>query len=101
MVQGNGSVPRGRAAAIFDLDRTLLKNASGPLLNEALAEAGLVPGRSIPGMGLLYRFNDVLGETLPMMALARGVALGRGLLSDVRLGGVVRGLAIAAQEPHE
>jgi putative phosphoserine phosphatase/1-acylglycerol-3-phosphate O-acyltransferase len=63
------------AAAIFDLDRTLLKKASGPLLNEALVDAGLVPGRSVPGMGLLYRVNDLLGETLPMMALARGVAL--------------------------
>src|SRR3954453_6919863 len=62
-------------AAIFDLDRTLLKKASGPLLNEALVDVGLVPGRSVPGMGLLYRFNDLLGETLPMMALARGVAL--------------------------
>jgi putative phosphoserine phosphatase/1-acylglycerol-3-phosphate O-acyltransferase len=62
-------------AAIFDLDRTLLKKASGPLLNEALVDAGLVPGRSLPGMGLLYRVNDVLGETLPMMALARCVAL--------------------------
>src|SRR5438105_3314442 len=94
MVQGNGSAPRRRAAAIFDLDRTLLKNASGPLLNEALAEAGLVPGRSIPGMGLLYRFNDLLGETLPMMALARGVALmSRGWAVDA-----VRDAAVCAAD---
>ena len=74
MASGNGSSPATQAAAIFDRDRTRLKNARGPLLNEALADAGLVPGRSVPGMGVLYRVNDLLGETLPMMALARGVA---------------------------
>src|SRR5213596_1004140 len=64
-----------RGAAFFDLDRTLLKGASGPLINEALADAGLVPNRRVPGMGLVYRWNDLLGESLPAMALARGTAL--------------------------
>jgi putative phosphoserine phosphatase/1-acylglycerol-3-phosphate O-acyltransferase len=67
---------RGRAgAAFFDLDRTLLKRASGPLLNDALVDAGLIPNRRVPGMGMLYKFNDLLGETLPAMAMARGSAL--------------------------
>src|SRR5438270_12945862 len=64
-----------RGAAFFDLDRTLLKGASGPLINEALIDAGLVPDRQVPGMGLIYRWNDLLGESLPAMALARGAAL--------------------------
>src|SRR4051794_30523111 len=68
-----------RGAAFFDLDRTLLKGASGPLINEALVEAGIVPNRSVPGMNLVYRWNDLFGETLPAMALARGAAfLARG-----------------------
>ena len=65
----------GKAAAFFDLDRTLLKRASGPMITEALVEAGVVPDRSIPGMKLVYRWNDLVGESLPLMALARGAAL--------------------------
>src|SRR3954470_724843 len=64
-----------QGAAFFDLDRTLLKGASGPLINEALVDAGLVPDRKVPGLGLVYRWNDLLGESLPVMALARGAAL--------------------------
>jgi putative phosphoserine phosphatase / 1-acylglycerol-3-phosphate O-acyltransferase len=64
-----------KAAAFFDLDRTLLRGASGPLINEALVAAGLAPDRSIPGQGLLYRFYELVGETLPSMALARGAVL--------------------------
>src|SRR3954454_4427731 len=52
-------------AVFFDLDRTLLKRSSGLLLNEALVDAGLIPDRPVPGMGLLYRFNDIVGESLP------------------------------------
>src|SRR5213078_831386 len=64
----------GKAAAFFDLDRTLLKRASGPMITEALVEAGVVPDRQIPGVGLIYRWNDLLGESLPAMALARATA---------------------------
>ena len=63
------------AAAFFDLDRTILRGASGPLITEALQHAGIAPNRSVPGQGLLYRLFDVVGETLPSMALARGAAL--------------------------
>jgi putative phosphoserine phosphatase/1-acylglycerol-3-phosphate O-acyltransferase len=62
-------------AAFFDLDRTILKGASGPLITEALVAAGIAPDRSVPGQGLLYRLFDLVGETLPSMALARGAAL--------------------------
>jgi len=59
----------------FDLDRTLLRGASGPVIARALRSAGLVSGRSIPGEAMLYGLFDVVGETLPVMALARGAAL--------------------------
>src|SRR5688500_14017083 len=62
-------------AAFFDLDRTLLRGASGPLLGEALSAAGLVPSRKLPGQDLIYSFFNLVGETLPSMALARGAAL--------------------------
>ncbi|MEA3075216.1 MAG: hypothetical protein QOF60_124 [Actinomycetota bacterium] len=62
-------------AAFFDLDRTILKGASGPLLTEALVAAGIAPSRSVPGQALLYKLFDIVGETLPSMALARGAAL--------------------------
>jgi putative phosphoserine phosphatase/1-acylglycerol-3-phosphate O-acyltransferase len=64
----------GREAAFFDLDRTLLRGASGPILTAALREAGVMPDRSFPGEGLVYRLYDVVGETLPGMALARRAA---------------------------
>jgi putative phosphoserine phosphatase/1-acylglycerol-3-phosphate O-acyltransferase len=64
----------GRVAAIFDLDRTLLRGASGPLINEALSEAGLRNSR-IPGEGLLYKSYELLGENPLGMALARAAAL--------------------------
>src|ERR1700681_3818143 len=65
----------GNSAAFFDMDRTLLRGASGPLLNEALASAGLVPSRGLPGQSLFYRFYDLVGDSLPGMALARAAAL--------------------------
>ena len=65
----------GRSAAFIDLDRTLLVRASGQLLARALQEAGLIPARSLPGQGLVYRSFDLFGESLPGMALARGAAL--------------------------
>jgi putative phosphoserine phosphatase / 1-acylglycerol-3-phosphate O-acyltransferase len=61
-------------AAFFDLDRTLLKGASGPLLMQALVDAGVLPDRHYPGEGLVYRFYELAGETLVGMALARQIA---------------------------
>jgi len=62
-------------AVFVDLDRTLLRRASGPVLNRALVAAGVVAAqRSVPGDGLLYGFYDRFGETLVAMGLARGAA---------------------------
>ena len=60
-------------AAIFDLDRTLLRGASGPIINEALKELGL-RNSQIPGEGLLYKVYDRFGENPLGMALARAAA---------------------------
>ena len=64
-----------KAAAFFDLDRTILRGASGPLITEALVTAGLVPEGRLRGQGLIYRVYDLIGETLPSMALARAAAV--------------------------
>jgi putative phosphoserine phosphatase/1-acylglycerol-3-phosphate O-acyltransferase len=61
-------------AAIFDLDRTLLKGASGPELGRALREAGVIGDRAIPGEALAYKFFDLFGESRPSIMLARQAA---------------------------
>src|SRR5438309_10452988 len=61
-------------AAFFDLDRTLLRGASGPIITETLIAAGIVLDRKVPWMGLVYKFYDVVGKTLPGMFLARRAA---------------------------
>lgn len=63
------------AAAIFDLDRTLLRTSSTPVINSALFDAGLVGRESVPGQSLLLGFYDAFGETIPSMVLARAAAL--------------------------
>lgn len=64
-----------RAAVFVDLDRTLLRSASGPTFQEAMvAEGVLSPGRHLPGEGLLYGLYNRFGESLAFMALARAAA---------------------------
>jgi putative phosphoserine phosphatase/1-acylglycerol-3-phosphate O-acyltransferase len=62
-------------AAFFDLDRTLLRGASGPLITEALIQAGLVNERTLQAQQAIYRVFDLVGETLPSIGLARAAAL--------------------------
>lgn len=61
-------------AAFFDLDRTLLRGASGPVITDALRDAGLVTTK-VPGESLLYGVFNRFGETLPSMVLARNATL--------------------------
>ncbi|MFN8017835.1 MAG: HAD-IB family hydrolase [Acidimicrobiales bacterium] len=61
-------------AAFFDLDRTLLTGASGPMFSTMLKRVGLLPDRSIPGEGLVFRFFDIVGETVPSMIATRQMA---------------------------
>jgi putative phosphoserine phosphatase/1-acylglycerol-3-phosphate O-acyltransferase len=68
-----------RGAAFFDLDRTLLRGASGEVFAGAMRMAGLVGNDPIPGERLMYRLFNTIGETLPSMALARqAVSLAKG-----------------------
>ena len=70
--------PQPTAAAFFDLDRTLLRGASGEVFSEAMRSAGLV-SRTIPGERFLFSLFNTVGETLPSMALARqAVGFARG-----------------------
>ena len=64
-----------RSAVFVDLDRTLLCQASGQALNQALMDEGVLPqGRSLPGDKVLYAINNRLGENLLSMALVRAAA---------------------------
>jgi putative phosphoserine phosphatase / 1-acylglycerol-3-phosphate O-acyltransferase len=65
---------KGRSAAIFDLDRTLLAGASGPVLSEALRAVGIGGSKPFPGEQLLTSVFNAVGETLPAMALTRQAA---------------------------
>jgi len=63
-------------AVFVDLDRTLLRRASGPVLHAALVAEGVVPaGRTLPGDRVMYALYDRFGENLVAMALARAAAL--------------------------
>jgi putative phosphoserine phosphatase/1-acylglycerol-3-phosphate O-acyltransferase len=56
----------------IDLDRTLLRGASGRVLSKAMKAEGLFDGRpSLPGENLLYRLYDLQGESLAFMAMVR------------------------------
>jgi putative phosphoserine phosphatase/1-acylglycerol-3-phosphate O-acyltransferase len=63
----------GREAAIFDLDRTLLRGGSGPIIGDALHSVGVL-NRSLPGQSVLYRLYELLGESRPTMVLTRQAA---------------------------
>lgn len=60
-------------AVFVDLDRTLLRRASGQVLHSALEAAGIA--RSLPGNALLYAVYDRFGENVPAMALTRVAAV--------------------------
>ena len=99
-----------KGAAFFDLDRTLLRGASGEVFSDAMREAGLV-SRTIPGERFLFSLFNTVGETLPSMALARqavGFARGRSQASVLaaaddaadRLVAMVQPFAHAVFEQH-
>ncbi len=78
-----------RAAAFFDLDRTLIGGASGPVFSRQLASSG-VSGRSIPGADALFAVFRVLGETAITAPTAR-------LAARAASGWPVDGVAKAAE----
>lgn len=63
---------QGAGAVFVDLDRTLLRGASGLVLSAAMHAEGLFEGRrSLPGERLFYAAYDLLGESVPFMAMVR------------------------------
>ncbi|WP_030527122.1 HAD-IB family hydrolase, partial [Phycicoccus jejuensis] len=97
-------------AAIFDLDRTLLQGGTGPLLSRAMYDLGVV-SRRLPGEGLLFKAFDLIGETLPSIALARQATLvARGRAGDAfdaaataaaeTISAVIHPFALALIEQH-
>jgi putative phosphoserine phosphatase/1-acylglycerol-3-phosphate O-acyltransferase len=68
-------MPSAPGAVFVDLDRTLIRSASGPVFHRAMeAEGVLSPGRRLPGDGLLYGFYGRFGESVPFIGLARAAA---------------------------
>lgn len=59
------------SAAFFDLDRTLLLGASGPVIAEAFRRHGLIGDRLAVGEKLAFGFFNLFGETLPSILLTR------------------------------
>jgi putative phosphoserine phosphatase/1-acylglycerol-3-phosphate O-acyltransferase len=84
-------------AAFFDLDRTLLRGASGPIIGEALKSAG-VTDRSVPGEQLVYKLYDLFGENRPSMEVTkRAVRFASGWVrSQVQEAGELAADALAA-----
>ena len=68
-----------QGAAFFDLDRTLLSGASGPILSEALRHVGLLNGATGALENLAFGIFNVIGETWPSMLVTRqGARAARG-----------------------
>ncbi len=87
--------PQLRGAAFFDLDRTLLAGASGPVISEALRHVGLLSGATGALENLAFGIFNVIGETWPSMLLTRqGARAARGWPVDL-----VRKAADRAAEP--
>jgi len=62
-------------AVFVDLDRTILRSASGPVVQDAMvAEGVLSGGRHLPGESLMYGFYNRFGESVPSIGLARAAA---------------------------
>jgi len=60
-------------AVFVDLDRTLIRSASGPVFQQAMeAEGVLPPGRRLPGDQLMYAFYNRIGLARAAAAVMRG-----------------------------
>ncbi|HTO01384.1 MAG TPA: HAD family hydrolase, partial [Microthrixaceae bacterium] len=59
------------SAAIFDLDRTLLSGASGPVISDALKRVGLITASTGFVESLAFGVFNLIGETWPSMFVSR------------------------------
>lgn len=88
-------------AAFFDLDRTLIRRASGEIYSRAARATGFV-SRSVPGESLVYGLFNTYGEVLPAMLLARQgprVAKGRRRVDAQATGEIAAQELVEAVEP--
>ena len=87
-----------QTAAFFDLDRTLLSGASGPVISRRPARRrASCPSRTIPGEGLVYGlFNRLRRDPAEHGARPPGRARGEGLAAAVRR----RGREAGRRAPH-
>ncbi|MGO8872267.1 MAG: HAD-IB family hydrolase [Acidimicrobiales bacterium] len=68
-------MPDDRGAVFVDLDRTLIRSASGPVFHEAMEAEGVLPaGRHLPGDRMMYSLYNRFGESVPFIGLARAAA---------------------------
>jgi putative phosphoserine phosphatase/1-acylglycerol-3-phosphate O-acyltransferase len=93
-----------RAGAVFvDLDRTLLRSASGPVIQRTLVDEGVLEGdRHLPGDRYMYAFYDRFGESVPFMGLARAAARlmrGRSAEATRRAGSAAVGALVDLVQP--
>lgn len=59
------------AAAIFDLDRTLISGSSATIVQKHLSDAGIGSSRKIPFADTLMKFYEVFGENWLLMQPAK------------------------------
>ncbi|MEI7887454.1 MAG: HAD-IB family hydrolase [Actinomycetes bacterium] len=75
---------RPLGAAIFDLDRTLLAGASGPIISEALRRVGLLKSSTSGIESVAFGIFNLIGETWPSMFVSKqGVRATRGWPVDL------------------
>ncbi|MCB1248747.1 MAG: HAD-IB family hydrolase [Acidimicrobiales bacterium] len=101
-----------QGAAFFDLDRTLISGASGPVISAALRAVGLLSERRIPGEDLVFSIFNRFGENRPSMLLTRqAVRLAKGwdteaareagAIAGAELDGLVQPYARVLIEQHQ
>jgi len=72
--RGGEVVRAPREAAFFDLDRTLLRGASGPVFSAAMRTVGVMPDRPNPLEPLLFGMFNLVGENWPTMWFTKQAA---------------------------
>ena len=77
---GSSNAPSAtQGAAFFDLDRTLLAGASGPIISDALRRVGLLSGSTSGIESVAFGIFNLIGETWPSMMISRqGARAARG-----------------------
>ena len=65
---------RPTSAAFFDLDRTLLRGASGAVFSAAMKRAGVLSHRANPLEPVLFGVFNLLGENWPTMMATKAAA---------------------------